>query len=289
MSRLRFRSADPPGKTRGWARFVQGSVVGAVIALVSLVAGAAFAGTGIGGVFNLGQSNSVNGTTTLTGATAGPHLTVNNTSTGTGASGLSISTAAGKAPLVVNSNTQVANLNASLLGGSGPSAFQRRVTGTCANGKAITGVTASGTVNCTPTLPQAAGFGGGPIALPTSHVAQVLTSGTFVLNQPGHILVNGTADIYESLGSQDYAQCYTQITGGTINEWSSATQGLVPGIPEPGGFAGYAAEGDTPFATTFLSGALAAGSYTIALVCGETGGTQPLTAEHGALTAIATQ
>jgi hypothetical protein len=137
---------------------LQGAVVGTVIAVVSLVAGAAYAGTGIGGVFNLGQSNSVNGTTTLTGATGGPQLNVNNTSTGTGASGLSITTATGKPPLAVNSNTQVANLNASLLGGSAPSAFQRKVVGSCANGSAITSVTPFGTVNC----------GGGIVGSPCS-------------------------------------------------------------------------------------------------------------------------
>ena len=126
MSRLRFRSASDRSGKRGFGRFLQGAVVGAVIAVVSLVAGVAYAGNGIGGVFNLGQSNGVNATTTLSGATAGPQLKVSNTSTGTGASGLSISTATGKPPLVVNSTGQVANLNASLLGGSSAASFQRR-------------------------------------------------------------------------------------------------------------------------------------------------------------------
>jgi hypothetical protein len=131
---------------------LQGAVVGTVIAVVSLVAGAAYAGNGIGGVFNLGQSNGVNATTTLTGATAGPQLKVNNTSTGTGASGLSISTATGKPPLVVNSNTQVANLNASLLGGSSPASFLRR---SCTRGsiaglivESVDPVTAAMTLTC---------------------------------------------------------------------------------------------------------------------------------------------
>jgi hypothetical protein len=128
---------------------LQGAVVGTVIALVSLVAGAAYAGTGIGGVFNLGQSNSVNGTTTLTGATTGPQLKVNNTSTGTGASGVSITTATGKPPLVVNSNTQVANFNASLLSGlKAGSQLQLRVTGTCPSGQAVTAVGGFGNVTC---------------------------------------------------------------------------------------------------------------------------------------------
>src|SRR6266568_7601380 len=57
------------------------------------------AGSGVGGVFNLGQTNTVNGTSTLTGATAGTQLNVKNTSTSSSASGLtgqsSSTTAAG--------------------------------------------------------------------------------------------------------------------------------------------------------------------------------------------------
>jgi hypothetical protein len=152
MSRSRFRSADARDSKRSWARFLQGAIVGAVIAVVSLIAGAAFAGSGIGGVFNLGQSNSVNANTTLTGATTGPQLSVNNTSTGTGASGVSIQTATGKPPLVVNSNTQVANLNASLLGGlKAGSQLQLRVSGTCSNGEAVTAVGGFGNVICSST------------------------------------------------------------------------------------------------------------------------------------------
>jgi uncharacterized protein YjbI with pentapeptide repeats len=80
-----------------------------------------------------------------------------------------VTVTAGHAPLVVNSATQVANLNASLLGGKSaaaflpvagtaanaaklgglaPAAYQQRVTGTCAVGLAVTSVAADGTVQC---------------------------------------------------------------------------------------------------------------------------------------------
>ena len=152
-------------------KFAKGAVVGALIATVSLVAATAYAGTGIGGVFNLGQSNSVNSTTTLTGGAAGPQLNVKNTSTASSATGIQIATAAGRPPLVVNSAAQVLNLNASLLGGLSSTAFlpvagtatnssklgglasttyQQRVSGACAVGLAITSIAANGAVQCAP-------------------------------------------------------------------------------------------------------------------------------------------
>ena len=45
-----------------------------------LAATAALAGSGVGGVFNLGQTNSVNGTTRLQGATSSQQLYVQNAS-----------------------------------------------------------------------------------------------------------------------------------------------------------------------------------------------------------------
>jgi hypothetical protein len=74
-------------------------------------------------VFNLGRTNTVNATSTLTGSTAGRMLQVTNTSTGTGATGIGIKVASGKAPLAVNSTTKVANLNADLLDGMDSTRF----------------------------------------------------------------------------------------------------------------------------------------------------------------------
>jgi hypothetical protein len=103
--------------------FLKGVVLGAVIAVTTVAATAAFAGSGIGGVFNLGQTNTVNGTSLLSGATSSPQLQVTNTAGTAGATGVGISVASGEPPLVVNSSTQVANLNASLLDGRSSSAF----------------------------------------------------------------------------------------------------------------------------------------------------------------------
>src|SRR6266699_3916858 len=51
-------------------------------AALMLTTTTALAGSGVGGVFNLGQTNSVNGTSTLTGSSAGAQLQVANTNTG---------------------------------------------------------------------------------------------------------------------------------------------------------------------------------------------------------------
>ncbi len=98
--------------------FLKGVVLGAVTASIVLVTSTALAGTGIGGVFNLGKTNTVNRTSILTGKTTGRVLQV--TSKGTGPA-LGLNVQAGKAPLTVNSSTRIANLNADLLDGIGRS------------------------------------------------------------------------------------------------------------------------------------------------------------------------
>jgi hypothetical protein len=52
----------------------------AAITALALTTTTALGGSGVGGVFNLGQTNTVNGTSTLTGTTGGPQLKVANSS-----------------------------------------------------------------------------------------------------------------------------------------------------------------------------------------------------------------
>ena len=111
--------------------FFKGALAGGIGAALVLATGAALAGTGIGGVFNLGQTNTVNETSALTGAKAGTMLQISNTSTGAGASALGLSVAAGKPPFSVSSGTKVAKLNADRLDSLDSTAFLR------ATGKAV--------------------------------------------------------------------------------------------------------------------------------------------------------
>lgn len=76
--------------SRGARRYVSTLVLTAVTAL---------AGTGVGAVFNLGQTNTVNAQSTLKGATGTRNLQITNTGSG---GGLAITVGAGKAPIVVN-------------------------------------------------------------------------------------------------------------------------------------------------------------------------------------------
>jgi hypothetical protein len=100
--------------------FGKGLTAGAAGVAVLLAITAAANGTGLGAVFNLGKTNKVNATSTLTGKTQSPMLTVINSGHGTA---LSLHVSGGHAPFSVNSAANVAHLNASLLGGIGPAGF----------------------------------------------------------------------------------------------------------------------------------------------------------------------
>lgn len=105
-------------------RFLQGVVLGAVVCGMTVVSTAALAGSGIGGVFNLGTTNTTNASTVLSGSTSGQQLrVVNNAGTGTGTTGIGIHTALNEPPLAVDSKTKVNNLNADLLDGQTSAAF----------------------------------------------------------------------------------------------------------------------------------------------------------------------
>jgi hypothetical protein len=124
--------------------FFRGVVVGSLTAALVLGASAALAGTGVGAVFNLGQSNTVNAASSLSGSSSGAQLTVSNSSTALGANGLRVNGAgatsalvaqnslgaaatfnggSSQPPFLVNSRVQVPSLNSSLLGGHAASFY----------------------------------------------------------------------------------------------------------------------------------------------------------------------
>jgi hypothetical protein len=97
-----------------------GNVI-SLLALFIALGGTTYAATG--GNFILGNPNSASSTTALTAPVAGKGLQVTNTSTGTGATALGLTTASGHPPFTVNSGTKVTNLNADKLDGLDSSAF----------------------------------------------------------------------------------------------------------------------------------------------------------------------
>ncbi len=122
--------------------FLRGALVGGLVAAVVMLASSAFAGTGIGAVFNLGRSNAVDAKSTLKG-TAAKNLQITNTGTG---SALGIKVGAGRAPIVVNSGAgKATNLNADKVDGLDASAFLQRTS----RGVVLSGLTADsdGTVS----------------------------------------------------------------------------------------------------------------------------------------------
>ena len=105
---------------KGW---LKGIVVGSTVSTVVMLATSAMAGTGIGAVFNLGKTNTVNAQSTLNGAASGKNLQITNTGSG---GGLGIKVGAGRHPIVVNAGAGLAtNLNADKLDGLRASAFLR--------------------------------------------------------------------------------------------------------------------------------------------------------------------
>jgi hypothetical protein len=115
-------------------------LVGLAVLLVVGVP-AAVAGSGVGGVFNLGVSNSVNAQTLLSGSTNAPQLRVNNTNTGGSAYGLASASASPAAAALIgaNSSTGVGVKGASM-GGIGLYGQHTATTGT---DPAVRGDTAS--------------------------------------------------------------------------------------------------------------------------------------------------
>lgn len=128
---------------RGLKSAVAGGIAGALCATATV----AIAGSGVGGVFNLGQGNSADATSSLTGTTNGTQLNVWNLATTAaaralvvygkspstpaavvqnagGGPALGLWVNAGRPPFTVSSSTKVASLNADQLDGLDSSAFQ---------------------------------------------------------------------------------------------------------------------------------------------------------------------
>ena len=133
--------------------FLRGVILGSLTAVLVLGASSALAGTGVGGIFNLGQSNTVNGNSSLSGSSFGSQLSVSNSATNSTARGLYVNgsssaaallahNSAGPAaafqspssvaPFTVSTTHRVPSLNADLLDGIDSSGFVQ------GNGKAYT-------------------------------------------------------------------------------------------------------------------------------------------------------
>jgi hypothetical protein len=123
--------------------------------MVVVAAGGGVAGAVNGASLLIGKSNSATAQTSLTNTSTGHTLVL----VAKGGVPLALSAPSGTPALSVNTTKQVANLNASYVGGLSSSALQRRVTGTCAG--AISTILASGNVLCQQ-VPTSGSFYGNP-------------------------------------------------------------------------------------------------------------------------------
>jgi hypothetical protein len=117
--------------------FFKGIVLGAVTSMLMLAASMALAGSGVGGVFNLGVPNDVNATTNLHGTTAGPQLQINNASGAVGALAISAN-GNSTSPAISGGNTVGAGFR-------GVSTNSTGAQGLSTNGVGTSGQTASST------------------------------------------------------------------------------------------------------------------------------------------------
>jgi hypothetical protein len=106
-------------------RILIGTVAGAVLSAVALSGGTALAGSGVGAVFNLGQTNAVDAQTVLTGTVNGALLRVTNT--GTGATAMNLQVPTGHAPFITNGTGKVTNLQADTVDGQSANEIARVV------------------------------------------------------------------------------------------------------------------------------------------------------------------
>jgi Phage Tail Collar Domain len=94
-----------------------------ILALTVGLASTALAGTSVGTRFQLGQTNAVNAVTKLVGTVAGPSLIIDNNSTNASATALDLQVEPGKAPMRVDSDAKVGNLNSDKLDGKDSADF----------------------------------------------------------------------------------------------------------------------------------------------------------------------
>jgi hypothetical protein len=108
----------------------------ATVALFVALGGVGIAATG--GNFILGASNTAGAKTSLSTQVNGKALDITNTNTGASATALGLNVAAGHAPLTVNSQTKVANLNADQLDGLDSARFVRGKGASIITGRVVT-------------------------------------------------------------------------------------------------------------------------------------------------------
>jgi hypothetical protein len=202
------------------------STVVAYVALVFAMGGTAVAATG--GSFLLGKGNVAGRTTSLAnhGTGAALRLAAHNLTT---------------PPLSVGRNkSKIRNLNADYLDGLTSAKLQRRVTGTCGSGSAISSVRAGGRVACGPrilwavvtsTPSVARGRGAVSVERPVSNTNDALVKFAANISSCAYFVTPG---LNGSTGAQPASFATTALAGGTTDTvYVSTYNGVGSASPEP--------------------------------------------------------
>jgi len=193
--------------------FYKGIALGAAVSMLVLVASTAVAGTGIGGIFNLGETNTVDATSRLNGTAASSMLDVGNAGTGANSNGIVGRSASPLAPALAGINSG---------GGSG-------LKGTSSSGAGLYGQSTSG-------LGVRAITGGSQPALKATNTG----TGAGVVGEAGASGSNGVQGISGSLYASGVYGENTSTDGYGVAGRSKGANGFgVFGDNTVGGWAGY--------------------------------------------------
>jgi hypothetical protein len=192
-------------------------VLAGALAAAALVATPALAGSGVNGVFNLGVTNSVNATTTLTGSTAGPQLKVTNSN---GANqGITASSGGGAGVAIFGTHTTA--------GGGGPG-VQGTSASTVVNAAGVLGkITSTGpNIGSAGVRGESAGTGDNGVGVLGVHTASTGSA-------PG---VEGTtnSDSFAAAGVRGSTRSGSSFLTGTVGRNSAGFQDGVLGCSDYG-------------------------------------------------------
>lgn len=205
-----------------WGSIKTKSAIFLAALMLLILTSTVIAGTGVGAVFNLGRSNSVNALSILTGSTSARMLQVTNTNTGNGAGALAaLNNSLGAStiraqnngngpalglfvnanipPMVVNSPARVTNLHADLLDGQDASAFLP-VNATAVDSRMLGGIPSNGYVGGILSKAESAVESGTALSDGT-HVLGVSCPDGSLLLSGGPANINSTSTVLESFPS----------------------------------------------------------------------------------------
>jgi hypothetical protein len=221
-----------------------------ILALTVGLASTALAGTGVGARFQLGQTNTVNAITKLVGSVAGPSLQVDNNSTNANATALDLQVEAGKAPMNVNSDAKVANLNSDKIDGLDSSSFAGYGESAYLDTKSLT--------VCTPQDQELVSI---PFSVSRPSLVYASANAVYSANTSAH------SQALMEVRLRDAANTTTLASGGFANPFVGSERAAQLSLQ------GVLRSGNNPYDQTATPFVVAPGNYTLQLLGDSSSGT----------------